>query len=71
MVKNRVCKYNGFLLQRKMIGLLKNKIPNGMSFELLFMTQCPIIFPTSFLIAQKQFLTGKESSEQANATFSF
>ncbi|EXZ02094.1 hypothetical protein M128_0587 [Bacteroides fragilis str. S6L8] len=54
-----------------MIGLLKNKIPNGMSFELLFMTQCPIIFPTSFLIAQKQFLTGKESSEQANATFSF
>ena len=42
----------------EMLALLKNKIPNGMSFELLFMTQCPIIFPTSFLIAQKQFLTG-------------
>ncbi|EYA63112.1 hypothetical protein M066_0487 [Bacteroides fragilis str. I1345] len=54
-----------------MIGLLKNKIPNGMSFELLFMTQRPIIFPTPFLIAQKRFLTGKESSERANATFSF
>ena len=35
-----------------------------MSFELLFMTQRPIIFPTPFLIAQKRFLTGKESSEQ-------
>jgi hypothetical protein len=49
----------------------ENKIPNGMSFELLFMTQRPIIFPTPFLIAQKRFLTGKESSERANATFSF
>ena len=55
----------------QMIGLLKNKIPNGMSFELLFMTQRPIIFPTPFLITQKRFSTGTESSEQANATFSF
>lgn len=33
----------------------ENKIPNGMSFELLFMTQRPIIFPTPFLITQKRF----------------
>lgn len=39
----------------QMIGLLKNKIPNGMSFELLFMTQRPITFPTPFLITQKRF----------------